>query len=418
MTKLIKTIIVGGGQGGLATSYFLKKAGHKHYIFEKAQLPAQVWRNRWDSFTLITPNWMLQLPGAEYDGDNPDGFMKRTDVVNYFESYFNQFDLPVRYGIRVNTVELLNSHFFIQTDQGEFLAENVVIATGLYQKPKIPHFHRKISQNIHQIHSSEYRNPELLPPGSVLVVGSSQSGSQIAEEIYQSGRKVYLSVSSAGRMPRRYRGKDVTRWMDKMGYFTRLVDELQSPQDKYASSAHGTGKDGGHTINLHQFARDGVTLVGRVKDASGYQISFASDLKENLMKADQFEAYFIREVDAYIATHKLDIPEESLPQMTDGYHLNELEDINLRDQNINSIIWATGYAFDFSWVKLPVFDKDGYPIQKRGVSHISGLYFIGLPFLHTGISGVIAGVGADAEHISSVILNHSYKIKSEFVNDG
>ena len=209
MTEQVDTIIIGAGQGGLSTSYYLMQQGCEHIILEQADQVAEAWRKRWDSFTLITPNWMIQLPGAEYLGDDPDGFMIRDKIIAYFEEYIEQFELPIRYGIRVTSVEPVEAGYLVRTDKGEFEAANVVIATGMYQQPRIPPMSANLSSEIRQLHSSEYHNPEALPAGAVLVVGSAQSGCQIAEELYQRGKNVYLSVSDAGRIPRRYRGKDI-----------------------------------------------------------------------------------------------------------------------------------------------------------------------------------------------------------------
>lgn len=402
MTEQIDTIIVGGGQGGLATSYHLIQQGREHIILEKEAQAAQVWRNRWDSFTLITPNWMLRLPGAEYKGDQPDGFIAREEVVAYFEDYIERYELPVKYGIRVISIEPVEAGYRVKTDKGEFKAASVVMATGMFQQPKIPAFSTNIPAEINQIHSSEYSNPEALPAGAVLVVGSAQSGCQIAEELYMAGKKVYLSVGKAGRFPRRYRGKDITRWLEE-AFPERTVDQLPSPKAKYAGSVHGTGKDGGHTINLHQFARDGVVLLGHIQSVEKERIIFAPDLKENLANADQLETEIVTGIDNYIEQSGLDLPEETLPKLMDGYEAEEIAELNLKSVGITSVIWATGFKFDFSLVKLPIFDEDGYPVQKRGVTEYPGLYFVGLPFLHTSQSGLIGGVGDDAAHLVSAI---------------
>ena len=404
--EFIDTIIVGSGQGGLSTSYYLKQAGHPHLILEKAGEVAHVWRERWDSFTLITPNWMVRLPSAEYEGDQMDGFMARHEVVAYFESYAKRFNLPVKLHTCVASVEPTKAGYAIKTNAGEYQADNVVVATGLYQQPKVPLFSRKLSTKITQIHSDAYKNPGSLPDGAVLVVGSSQSGAQIAEELYQSGRKVYLSVSNAGRLPRRYRGRDFTHWMNVMGDFARTVDELPDPKDKFAPSSHGTGKDGGHTINLHQFAREGVVLLGRIQNAENDRILLAPDLKENLARADKFEEDFTQTVDKFIAQHQINAPTETLPKLTAGYQQEEIDALDLSSAGIGCVIWSTGYQFDFSMVKVPTFDQNGYPIHTRGVTDYPGLFFIGLPFLYSGISGVIAGVGADAAYITSRILSN------------
>ena len=403
MNERVDTIIVGGGQGGLSTSYHLTQQGREHIILEQADQAAKVWRTRWDSFTLITPNWATRLPGAEYQGDTPDGFMARDDVVAYFEDYIEQFELPLRYGIQVTSVEPMEAGYLVRTDKADFIAANVIIAAGLYQQAKIPPFSTNTPLGIHQLHSSEYRNPAALFPGAVLVVGSAQSGCQIAEELYQSGRKVYLSVSNAGRLPRRYRGKDITRWFDEMGFFDRTVDKLPSPKAKFVGSAHGTGKDGGHTINLHQFVKDGVVLLGHIQSMQEDRIVLAPDLVENLVKADKFEADIVKLIDEYIAKNELDAPIDHLPELSDGFEVKEILELDLRSVDISSVIWATGYKFDFSLVKLPAFDEDGYPVQKRGVTEFPGLYFIGLPFLHTSKSGLLAGVGDDAAHVAEHI---------------
>ena len=406
MDKTVDTLIIGGGQCGLSVSYFLKQYNHDHLILEKADQPAEVWRQRWDSFTLNTPNWMVTLPGAPYEGDQPDHFMTRDEIVAFFENYIKRFDLPIRYGIDVQALDSCITGFQVSTNHGIYKAQNVVIATGFYQKPKFPACSHHISDQVQQIHSSDYQNPLSIPKGNVLVVGSSQSGAQIAEELNQAGRTVYLSVSSAGRVPRRYRGKDVTQWEEEIGYYKRTVNQLKSPMDRFGSSAHTTGKDGGHTINLHQFARDGIKLLGRVDSTEGETIILAPNLHHNLAKADQFEANFLKEVDQYIEMHQLDIPEETLPMLTDGFDVEEISELNLTDAGIQTIIWATGFSFDFSWIHFPVVDAMGCPVQWRGISRCPGLYFIGLPFLHTGISSLIAGAGPDAAYIANVILSN------------
>ena len=409
MSAQISTIIIGGGQAGLATSYWLTQHGHEHIILEQAAQAANAWRNnRWDSFTLVTPNWATRMPGvespgAESPGSDPNGFMPRDELVAYFEQYIERFQLPVRYNTRVTSVEQDGAGYVVRTDDGTFNARNVVVATGLFQRPKIPAFGAKIDAGITQLHSGAYRNPHLIPPGAVLVVGSAQSGCQIAEELYQNGRRVYLCTGSAPRAPRRYRGRDIVEWVHLTGFLDRTPDMLPSPRARFAGNPQFSGKDGGHTLNLHQFACDGVTLLGRITNAAEHTITLAPDLKENLAKSDGGEANFCKMADGYVAQKGLDAPREELPQLRDGYNAPEILELDLRAAGITTIIWAMGYSFDFSLVRLPTFDADGFPIQQRGVTNYAGLYFVGMPWLPRQRTGLLLGVGEAAEHIATHI---------------
>jgi putative flavoprotein involved in K+ transport len=309
----------------------------------------------------------------------------------------------VQFNARVEAVERLakKKGYLVRSGVGDFEAKNVVVATGMFQNPKFPPYAAEISSKVTQLHSSHYRNPRMLPEGAVLVVGSAQSGCQIAEELYQSGRKVYLCVGSAGRAPRRYRGWDVFGWLLQLGFFDRTVDNLSSAKEKFAGNPHLSGRDGGHTINLHQFARDGVQLLGRIAGANKNTIYLINDLNESLAKADKFEADLVRMIDKFILNNGIDVPPETLPNLKDGYAVEKVLELDLDAKGINTIIWAHGFAFDFSMVKLPVTDVDGYPIQQRGVTDFPGLYFIGLPWLSKYKSGLLAGVGEDAGYVAS-----------------
>ena len=291
----------------------------------------------------------------------------------------------------------------VRTSDGNYEADNVVSATGLYQVPKIPKFSQRIPAGILQIHSMEYKNPSLLPSGAVLVIGTGQSGSQIAEELYQVGRKVYLSIGSAGRVPRRYRGKDINDWFTRMGMFDTNVEQLKSPQDEFAPHPQISGKNGGESLNLHQFARDGVVLLGHVRDARNGHLIIAPDLKEMLAKVDQFETNVLKMIDDYVVRTGLNAPTETIPQLRDGHAQETITELDLKAAGISTILWATGYDFDFSLVKLPVVDADGYPIQKRGVTEYEGLYFLGLPWTHNRRSGILFGVGDDAAYLAAHI---------------
>jgi putative flavoprotein involved in K+ transport len=407
MTTHVNTVLVGGGQAGLAVSYFLTLRGCEHLVLEQAAAPANAWRNRWDSFTLNTPNWQSQLPGAPVLGD-PHAFMSREEVVAYLEKYAET--LPVRYSSRVTRVERDRrwGTYIIATEDSEtFVARNVVIATGLHQQPKIPAFSADFPADLLQIHSDAYRNPHALPQGAVLVVGSAQSGAQIAEELYESGRKVYLAVGRAGRTPRRYRGKDANWWSDKLGIYDRTVDQLPSPRAKFAGKPHISGTKGGHTLNLHQFARAGVILLGHLQGVAEGKINLAPDLHENLARADQHEADFVKAVNAYVAATGMLVPEETLPTLRDGFDVPLIPELDLAAADIASVIWATSYRFDFSIVRLPVLDADGFPIQNRGATDYPGLFFVGLPWLHNAKSGLLYGVGDDAALIARAIAGEA-----------
>jgi putative flavoprotein involved in K+ transport len=300
--------------------------------------------------------------------------------------------------------------YLVKTDDVVFEADNVVVATGPFQKPKIPSWSANLPQDILQIHTSEYRNSQTLPDGAVLVVGSGQSGCQIAEELNEDGCKVYLSVGSAGRLPRRYRGKDVVWWADRLGMYDKTVDQLPSPKDRFAANPHLSGKAGGRTLNLHQFARNGVTLFGHLQQAQDTQVFFAPDLRETLAKADKVAADFKTAVDKYVQETGLDAPDEvsfAAPEPQDGHEVEQTTALNLASAGIKTVIWATGYRMDFRWIGVPVFDQDGYPIQRRGVTAYPGLYFLGLPWLHTLKSGLFFGVGEDAAHIAADLAARS-----------
>jgi putative flavoprotein involved in K+ transport len=401
LPRRVETVVIGAGQAGLAMSYHLTRAGRPHLVLEKTAQLANAWRNqRWDSFTLVTPNFQVRMPGAEYTGPEPYAFMSRARVIEYLEAYAAQFHLRVRCGVEVLSVERLSGTYRLVTSAGTLSADNVVVATGLYQAPKIPRFSAAFPAEIRQLHSMQYRNPASLPPGAILVIGTGQSGAQFAEELYQSGRQVFLSIGSAGRVPRRYRGRDINDWLTQMGLFDTKVQELKSRADKFAAHPQISGKNGGESLNLHQFARDGVQLLGRVHGFRGGQLLIAPDLYATLAKVDQFEIDTLRRIDEYIAATDPSAPPETLRQLRDGYEQPQITELNLAAHGIASVLWATGYSFDFSLVRLPVVDADGYPLQTRGVTRFDGLYFLGMPWLYSRRSGLLFGVGDDAAFLA------------------
>jgi putative flavoprotein involved in K+ transport len=408
MTTRVNTVVVGGGQAGLSVSHYLTKHALEHVVLEQANLPGDAWRShRWDSFTLNTPRWQSHVPGARYGEDDPDGFMPKQEVVAHLEQLASR--LPVRTRARVASITRdQRGDYVVKIDGGETIrARNVVMATGLYQTPKIPRLVHDFPAEIQQLHSDTYRNPQQLLPGAVLVVGSAQSGAQIAEELCESGRKVYLATGRAGRTPRRYRGKDANWWFAKMGQYDRTVGELPSAQAKFAGKPHISGTKGGHTINLHQFARDGVTLLGRLEGVEGGIVKLKGDLYDNLAAADSAEAELVKTIDAYVARTGIAAPAETLPVLRDGFGQDILTELDLNAAGITNVIWATGYDFDFSLVKLPVTDGDGFPIQTRGVSAFPGLFFVGLPWLHTAKSGLIYGLSEDARHVADRVAERA-----------
>lgn len=406
-TEQIETLIIGGGQAGLATSYWLKQHNREHIVLERASRPGYAWRQRWDSFTLVTPNWMFRLPGAEYSGHNPGGFMPRDAIVATFEDYAANNALPVLYGVDVTAVEPLAGRpgYLVRTQETEFEAQNVVLATGLFQRAKIPAFAAGLPSHVEQLPSEQYRNPAGLPPGAVLVVGSGQSGCQIAEELCKSGRRVFLSVGTCGRAPRRYRGKDIFDWLELIRFLDRTPGMLPSPKARFAPNPHVSGAGGGHDLSLHQFAHDGVVLLGHLRGATDQRINLAPDLHDSLGKSDQFEAQLLGMIDDAIARNGIDAPEEGRPALRYGYDQQQISELELEAAGIRSVIWAAGYSFDFGLVRLPVTDGDGFPLQQRGVTKYPGLYFVGMPWLHTQKSGLLIGVGEDAAFIAAHIIN-------------
>ena len=406
MIEKVETLIIGGGQAGLSLSYYLTHAGREHLVLEKSSQAADAWRNRrWDSFTLVTPNWTFKLPGAEYADSEPNGFMSKHEVIRRFEQYERVNHLPINYSTKVTRVEPVENHnrYRVFTDQRNFECKNVVVATGFYQKVKIPEFARRISPEIKQFTSDKYRNSQTLPPGAVLVVGSGQSGGQIAEELNEAGRKVYLSTSSAGRIPRRYRGRDGYDWLAQIGFFDRTPAMLNSPKERFFTAPHLSGKAGGHEINLHRFSRDGIVLLGHMAGYDDGKLLFAPDLKENLAKSDGFAVNAMKQIDAYIVKNALAAPEEKVTILDDGFKAPLIDSLDIATAGLGVIIWATGYTSDYSLVQLPVLDADHYPDTDRGITRYPGLYFLGMAWMNKFKTGFLMGVGEAAQYLAEVI---------------
>jgi putative flavoprotein involved in K+ transport len=398
-------IVVGGGQAGLSMSYCLKERGVDHIVFEKNKI-AHSWRSkRWDSFCLVTPNWQCRLPGFPYPGDDPHGFMQKDDIVQYVEAYAASFDAPVTEGVEVSRIckNKENSVFEVSTSLGEYTADQVAIAVGGYHRPKFPRIAERFPESVVQIHSSEYRNPQSLPDGSVLVVGTGQSGCQIAEDLHLAGKQVHLCVGGAPRSPRRYRGKDVVDWLDQMGYYDLSIDEHpQKAKVRTNANHYVTGRDGGREIDLRQFALEGMQLHGRLQSLSGSTLTFCDDLKENLDQADAVAESIKKSIDGFIEKNHIEAPLDPPYQPVWEPEQNDLA-LDYSAADIGSVVWCTGYETDFSWIEIPVFDGKGYPGHERGVTAVKGLYFLGLPWLYTWGSGRFSGIARDAIYLADCI---------------
>jgi putative flavoprotein involved in K+ transport len=400
MVEQVDTIVIGGGQAGLSVSNLLQQIDHEHLVLDRGEV-GDSWRHRWDSFCLVTPNRYCRLPGFPYNGDDPDGFMKRDEIVAYVEDYADSFDPPLRNGVEVFRVEhsANSGNFNIETSQGAFEAGNVIIATGTHQHPKYPSWSSDLSNKIVQLHSSDYLNPKKLPEGSVLVVGSGQSGCQVVEDLRYSGRDVYLCVGKAGRIPRRYRGRDIIQWLFDAGLQEVPVDDHPlGPAVRFEPHEHLSGRDGGRTINLRQMALDGVKLLGRMVDAAGYQAHFADDLEENLDAIDDESQETLSLIDKYITENGIEAPANEIKPVS-WRPASVTQTLDLKQAGIGSVIFATGFTYDFSWIDLPIFDDRGYPRYERGVTEIPGFYFVGLHWMHTAGSGLFSQVGRDAEYV-------------------
>ncbi len=405
ITSHFPVIIIGGGQAGLSVSYCLKQQGIAHHLFEKNRI-GHDWRSRrWDSFCLVTPNWQCKLPGFPYSGGDPHGFIPKDEIVKYLEDYAASFDPPVSEGVGVEQLRKNDEGVFeISTRAGNYTADQVVIATGGYHIPSLPRMAERLPADIVQLHSSAYRNPDSLPEGAVLVVGTGQSGCQIAEDLHWAGRQVHLSVGSAPRSPRKYRGKDAIDWLDEMGYYAIPIHAHPKKERVKAQANHYlTGRNGGHEIDLRKFALEGMKLHGRLADIQGATFAFRDDLKANLDNADAVSQSIKNMIDQYIAREKIEAPVE--PQYQPPWTpADDSPPLDLLEAGIRSVVWATGYRADFGWVEVPVFDGRGEPSHQRGVTPVAGLYFIGLPWLHTWGSGRFAQVGEDAVYLAEQLM--------------
>jgi putative flavoprotein involved in K+ transport len=399
------TVIVGAGQAGLAMSAVLQRHGREHVVLERWRV-GERWRTeRWDSLRFQFPNWSLRLPGYRYAGSDPDGFAHYSDILRVIVEYAASTRAPVYEHADVVGLgeDGASPGFVVSLAGGSIHARRVVLATGPFQRPLIPPLSQGVSPSVLQTDPTRYRCPEQLPAGAVLIVGSGASGCQIADELLRAGRTVYLSVSRHRRAPRRFRGRDVYWWLEKMGRFAQTIDSFPSRQ--WPPSTVVTGVDGGYDVNVRQLAADGVRVVGRVVGASGDDVAIETNANQILDEADRAYADFLSAAREFAAKKvQEELAEERPVDRTDPpAAVSEVDSLDLANENIDAIIWATGYTYDFGWVRVPVLDNAGRPVQQRGVTQRPGLYFLGLHWMHTFKSGLLSGVGSDAEYLAEHI---------------
>jgi len=396
-------VVIGGGQAGLAMSAVLQRRGREHVVLERRQLGGRWRTERWESLRFQFPNWSLELPGYSYSGDDPHGFAHWREILSLIEQYAASTRAPIREHTEVTEVREDGNGFLLSVPEGAIHARQVVVATGPFQRPHIPQFAAEIAPVVLQTDPTRYRRPEDLPDGAVLVVGSGASGCQIGEELRRVGRRVFLSVSRHRRVPRRFRGQDVYWWLDRMGRFATTIDSF--PGRQWPPSLVVTGVNGGYDVNVRQMAADGIRLVGRITAASDHTLAVARNANEVVDEADETFASFLEAARELAAAHpNFELTEEEPVEPANlPATIAEVETLDLRKENITAIIWATGYDNDYGWLRVPVFDARGRPLQQRGVTPVPGLYFLGLHWMHTIKSGLLSGVGGDAEYLAEHI---------------
>ncbi len=399
----VDTLVVGGGQAGLAMSEHLSNCGVPHVVLERHRI-AERWRSeRWDSLVANGPAWHDRFPSLEFSNIDPDAFATKEQVADYFVAYAEQIDAPIRCGVEVKVVQrnVGRPGFRAETSEGVLEANNVVAATGPFQDPIIPAVVPE-DAGVLQIHSSAYRNPEQLPKGAVLVVGAGSSGTQIADELLRAGRCVYLSVGPHHRPPRSYRGRDFVWWLGVLGKWDAQALE---PGKEHVTIAV-SGAYGGRTVDFRRLAAQGMTLVGLTRSFKGGVLSFAPDLADNIAQGDANYLSLLNEADAYVARNGLDLREEPDARKIDPDPpcvADPILELDLAKAGVTSIVWATGFAVDFSWLKVEAFDENGRPKHQRGVSAEPGIYFLGLPWLSRRGSSFIWGVWHDAKYLADHI---------------
>lgn len=397
-----EVLIVGGGQAGIAMSEHLSDRGIAHLVLERDRI-AERWRTcRWDSLVANGPAWHDRFPNQSFEGVDPFAFAPKDRIVRYLEDYAARIKAPVRCGVEVTSVTRQeDGRFRAETSGGVVEARAVVAATGPFQKPVIPALVPE-GAGIFQIHSAGYRNPAQLPAGAVLVVGAGASGTQIAEELLASGRRVLLSVGPHDRPPIRYRGRDFVWWLGVLGKWDATAKDPGTEHVTIAVS----GANGGRTVDFRRLAREGIVLVGRTESFENNRLRFAGDLADNIRAGDRNYLSVLDEADAYAAAQGLDLPEEPQARVIGPdpeCMTHPLREVDVAAEGISAIVWATGYAPDYHWLHLPVFDAAGRPQHDRGVTQVPGLYFLGMSFLTSRASAFIWGVWRDARMLAEVI---------------
>jgi putative flavoprotein involved in K+ transport len=398
MAEAVDVLIIGAGQAGLAVSHELTALGVEHVVLERERI-AQTWRDRWESFCLVTPNATIRLPGGAYVGDDPDAFMRKDEIIRHFERWAGSFRAPVREGVTVTSLEVADGlGFTLQTSDGAFHARSVVVCTGAYQRPHRPT--GASSGGVVELDADAYTNEAALPPGKVLVVGSGQTGCQIAEELHEAGRVVVLSCGRAPWAPRRLDGRDIFFWLIDAGFFDLRAEELPSPAARLVANVQTTGHDGGHDLNYRVLRAAGVTLAGHFLGAEDGHLHFASDLADSVAFGDARYANLRTLILDHCVRDDMNAPELPDPPPFDPTAPERLD-----LDGFGTILYTSGFRPDYAtWMQVDAFDDMGFPVQENGASPtIPGLYFCGVHFLRKRKSSLLMGVGEDAAIVADSI---------------